>query len=238
MKSSFYIFLFILILTLPFVGCKKEDSSTGPGPSDDNTPTTGIVVVLNSTPSGSDIDIDGVPTGQKTPYTLNWDNSKENPHRFRIYNAADRKIIDTSFYVFKDKKYTINADNYILWRGSWSGNKFVGTSTDGTRTRWYWTIPVSDDTLVVPLTQKAKITIYFNDERCGTTKKAAWGSIGNFSFEINQSPTVLTTDDLLTRGAKGKLTIGYQWSTNCMPEYGVYCCDNGITLTNIILETY
>ncbi|MEK7496558.1 MAG: hypothetical protein AAB657_01495 [Patescibacteria group bacterium] len=237
MKSSFNILFFILIITvvtLLFWGCKKEDSSTGPGPSDDNTPTNGIVVVLNSTPTGSDIDIDGVSTNQKTPFTVTWDNSKVGPHRFRIYNTIDRKTIDTSFYVFADKKYTINSNHYLLWGSSWSGNMFLGDA--GTYASDIFTWRELTDTVVVPLTLNARVTIYFTDQRCYSTNKAYF-RLGNKSFDIVSSPVVFSTNDVLPRGLKGVPSIYGYYQTTCIPGYA-NCCYNGITITNVIMDTF
>ncbi len=229
MKTIFiYVSLMILVIIL-ISGCKK----------DDNEPTSskvsqGITVFVNSNPAGANIDLDGGVTGKVTPYTFT--NLSVGTHRFRIYRNEDYSQLDTSLYLQENDERVITANIKILWRGSWSGSSFVGKyQVDNIiYGNGYWAPPF--DTVRVPTTLNARITIYFNDERC--TSGGSYLRLGNLSLPLDNSPTVFTTNGDLIPGTRGKLWINYSYGVNCYPQYGLYCCRNGITVTNVVLETF
>jgi len=225
-----------LLLILGSSGCKKNDSSS----TQPLNQQQGITVHLNSDPSGASIDLDGGTTGKTTPSTFT--NLSTGTHRFRIYRNQDYSELDTSLYLQHNDERTITTTNVPLWNHSWTGTQYVGYWYEGNLSTGYtpWAVPF--DSVRVPTTLNAKITVAFTDQRCASPPAPAsivLGHAGAYSsFSITSSPFVIQTSNGLTPGLKAQIFLAFDEGACCDPYCSPSCCVNRIVVTSVKLETY
>ena len=231
MKQLLASFTVLLPLSLWISACGKNGSSSTQPPS---SPAQGITVHLNSDPSGASIDLDGGTTGKTTPYTFT--NLSTGTHRFRIYRNEDYSELDTSLYLQESDVRTITAHISPLWNLAWTGSQFVGSMVVDNVSYDYslWGAPF--DSMRVPTTLNARMTITYTDERCGSSPDPAYVQIGNTTIAIAASPAVIQTGSGLSPGQGGKIRFGYSGGASC--DQFSNCCVNGIVIKSIALETY
>src|SRR6056297_573363 len=93
-KNKFFILIFLVLFLLVFIGCTPS-----------NTPTYGSIDI-QSNPSGAKVYIDGVDTGNITPYVKTHIEMGIHTIRLELFHYETKE--DTSVMVYADETIYLN----------------------------------------------------------------------------------------------------------------------------------
>jgi hypothetical protein len=218
-------FLFVLVFTILFSRCSKNNSPTDTtNPTDTNDPKT-ISVAISSMPTGAQILVNGSSSDKTTPYTFS--NLTSGNYQFMIKKTDYDSTIHSYYLVEGDHKQIVDTLK-PFWSGSVLSDLSAGFYTTNAGNAVYSNNYIFPSTLTVPTNLTAKVKVIYSTSdnvyadggqiwigdlnTPGANSLNSWQGISDFVGFLpkrsNDTITFVIDKNKYPSGTKGKMCFG------------------------------